>query len=391
MSYTLKLSILNELIKMGKLNSVFGFDGNFTQEQLDSITSLQLTDCDSIDGISLLRNLQTLKIISSKLESFGSIGPINKIANFSEINKLINLKRLYIANDYNIRFLDISNLSNLETLKIFNAPNLSWIKGLSQLNLNEVVICDCSLSSIGNAKDYIINTSLAANNIIDINLASSLLQDKKLLTKKYDAGLTNIRFGEHVYANDEIYTINVYQMLEMHKIAMDIIRRLKLEDLSDLEKAFRIYVYAIGTLKYDTEGLNYRNNNDLDNISKDKREYFSRRMMIINSAFGAFTQRKVVCDGYVNMIKYLLSLCGISSKTVICQKENGQLHSALKIQIDGKWCYCDPEQDSYKKVRYFNLSKDEMEKLYTLSMKEQFDNGEMKEGTYGQYYKRLHR
>ena len=91
------------------------------------------------------------------------------------------------------------------------------------------------------------------------------------------------------------------------------------------------------------------------------------------------------------MIKYLLSLCGISSKTVICQKENGQLHSALKIQIDGKWCYCDPEQDSYKKVRYFNLSKDEMEKLYTLSMKEQFDNGEMKEGTYGQYYKRLHR
>ena len=47
MSYTLKLSILNELIKMGKLNSVFGFDGNFTQEQLDSITSLQLTDCDS--------------------------------------------------------------------------------------------------------------------------------------------------------------------------------------------------------------------------------------------------------------------------------------------------------------------------------------------------------
>ena len=51
----------------------------------------------------------------------------------------------------------------------------------------------------------------------------------------------------------------------------------------------------IGTLKYDTEGLNYRNNNDLDNISKDKREYFSRRMMIINSAFGAFTQRKVVC------------------------------------------------------------------------------------------------
>ena len=44
MSYTLKLSILNELIKMGKLNSVFGFDGNFTQEQLDSITSLQLTE-----------------------------------------------------------------------------------------------------------------------------------------------------------------------------------------------------------------------------------------------------------------------------------------------------------------------------------------------------------
>ena len=64
-----------------------------------------------------------------------------------------------------------------------------------------------------------------------------------------------------MYANDEIYTINVYQMLEMHKIAMDIIRRLKLDGLSDLEKSFRVYIYAIGTLKYDTEGLNYRNNN----------------------------------------------------------------------------------------------------------------------------------
>ena len=70
MSYTLKLSILNELIKMGKLNSVFGFDGNFTQEQLDSITSLQLTDCDSIDGISLLRNTKNNKFKIRKFRKY---------------------------------------------------------------------------------------------------------------------------------------------------------------------------------------------------------------------------------------------------------------------------------------------------------------------------------
>lgn len=391
MSYTLKLSILNELIKMGKLDNIFGFNGSFTQEQLDSITSLQLTDCDSIEGISKLSNLQTLKIISSSLESFGSVGPINRIVNFSEINRLTNLKKLYIANDYNIKNLNISNLSNLKSLRIFNALNLSWIKGLDKLKLEDVIICNCPIYSIENVKDYIINTSLAVNNIIDINLANSFLNEKKFLINRYDAGLTNIRFGEHVYANDEIYTINIYQMIEMNRIAKDILRKLKLDNLSDLEKSFIIYIYTIKTLKYDNEGLSYRNSNELDNISKDKREYLNRRMMIINSAFGALTQKKVVCDGYVNMIKYLLSLCGIESRTVICQKDNGSLHSALKIRIDGKWFYCDPEKDNVKNVRYFNLTIDEMEKLYTLSIKEKYDNGEMKEGTYGQYYKRLHR
>ncbi len=391
MSYTLKLSILNELIKMKKIDSIFGFNGEFSQEQLDSITNLQLTDCDSIEGISQLRNLQTLKIISSKLESFGSIGPINKITNFNEINKLPNLRKLYIANDYNIRFLDISNLKKLESLRIFNAPNLSWIKGLDKLKLNEVIICGCFIKTIENPKDYIINTSLAANNILDINLANCLLQERKLLNKKYDAGLTNIRFGEHVYANDEIYTINVFQTTQMNRIALDILKKLDLDNLTDLEKAFKIYSYAISTLKYDNEGLEYRNTNTLEGLDKNQREYFSRRMMIINSSFGAFTQKKVVCDGYVNMIKYLLNLCNINSQTVICQKENGLLHSAIKIEIDGNWIYCDPEQDSIKDLRYFNLSKEEMEKIYTLSIKEEYDNGNMKEGTYGQYYKRLHR
>lgn len=391
MSYTLKLSILNELIKTKKLNSIFGFNGEFTQEQLDSITNLQLTDCDSIEGISKLKNLKTLKIISSKLESFGSIGPINKITNFSEINQLPNLKKLFIANDYNIKSLDVSNLTKLESLRIFNAPNLSWIKGLDKLKLNEVIICGCFMKTIENPKDYIINTSLAANNIVDINLASCLLQERKLLTKNYDAGLTNIRFGEHVYANDEIYTINVFQMIQMNKIALDILKKLNLDNLSDLEKTFKIYSYVISTLKYDTEGLKYRDNTSLDGLDKTQREYFSRRMMIINSSFGALTQKKVVCDGYVNMIKYLLNLCNINSQTVICQKENGLLHSALKVEIDGNWIYCDPEQDSIKELKYFNLSKEEIEKIYTLSIKEEYDNGEMKEGTYGQYYKRLHR
>ena len=59
--------ILEKLIKLGKRENSFGFNGTFSKEELDSITDLTITNCDGLEGISNLKNLKKLRIIGSNL------------------------------------------------------------------------------------------------------------------------------------------------------------------------------------------------------------------------------------------------------------------------------------------------------------------------------------
>jgi len=390
MDYSLAVVVLNKLISLGKRRSVFGFDGTFTEEELLSIDSLTVTNCDSLNGISLLKNLKKLSIVGSKLDSFEDIGSINRIVNFEEINKLSTLEQLVIMNDYNIQILDISTLENLRVLKLFNAPNLMYIRGLdSKKNLESVMMCNCQLKSIGDVKSYVENTIDAEENILDLKSTVFLLKDSKtreLLKDRYNSNLSNIRFGEHIYFYDQFYTIDIYQAIDMYHRASKILDYLKLEGLSDEQKVFEIYKYVVTSLEYDHEGLKYRDENymkSLDLNDKEKR-YILRRMAVINSSFGAFTKRKVVCDGYVNMMKYLLAREGISSQSVLCKNKDGSTHAAIKYMIDGIWCYADPEKDN-KNIRFFNMTKEEFSKLYILSYKEEYETPQ-KEEINGKYF-----
>lgn len=393
MSYTLKLNILEQLRKQGIITSIFGFNGEFTKEQLDSIEELTITNCDDITGISELVNLKKLTISSSKLDSFKSVSFINEIKDFSELSLLSNLESLTIINDYNIETLDVSNLVNLKIIKIFNAPKLTKIQGLDSLtNLKELVVCDCPIRDIGNIEKFISNTSSTTTNVLDISL-TTILKSKKLssfLKRQYNLGLTNLRFGEHVYFNDEIYTINIYQAIELYNKASRVLKELKLDELEDSEIVFKIYKYIISKLNYDYDGLEYRDKyyKSVNDHNKEEIEYFKRRLFIINSSFGAFTHYKVVCDGYVNMMRYMLTLLNIPSQTVVCQRKNGELHSAIKYKINDKWFYADPEQDKdVQDIKYFNLSKEELEEIYNLTLKEDYE----KDGSYGEHTKKFNR
>ncbi len=122
--------ILEKLINLGVRDSFFGFDGNFTEDELASITDLTITNCDGLLGISNLKNLKTLKIIGPNLSSFNTSLPTNQILDFSEINKLLNLEKLEIIYDENIEILDIENLDKLTILSLFCNSNLVKVKGL---------------------------------------------------------------------------------------------------------------------------------------------------------------------------------------------------------------------------------------------------------------------
>lgn len=376
LSGSLSSIILNRLIKLGKRTSFFGFDGSFTQEELDSITELTITNCDSLKGISQLKNLKSLKIIGPNLSSFNETVDINTITDFNEINKLTNLESLEIDYDENIEILDISNLNKLKKLRLFCDSKLKIIKGLDNKQfLNHVIICECSIIDLGNVVNYINNTVDTAINILDIRMFAKIFSKtniRNLLKSKYNMNSSNIRFGEHIYFHDEIYTLDIYQVQDLYHKVKRLLTSLNIEHLDKEQQIYNIYKFVINYLKYDYEGLDYRNKNyqKLLNSSIENKQYILRRMAIINSSFGALNAKKAVCDGYVNLFRLFLSFLDVPTQTVICRKD-GMEHAAVKYYNDGYWHYADPEKDrDVRNIKFYDMTRDEFEKLYELSPRE---------------------
>ena len=368
--------ILEKLIKLGKRKNSFGFNGTFSKEELDSITDLIITNCDGLEGISNLKNLRKLRIIGPNLYSFNETANLNTITDFSEINKLTQLEYLEIVYDENIEVLDVSKLEKLTTLKLFCNSNLKVIKGLdSKKRLENVVICECPIFDFGNIIEYINNTSDTLVNILDLKMYINLFsreEIKKFLKYRYNINSSNIRFGEHIYFYDEIYTLDIYQTQELFEKALNLLNGLKIKKLDKNEQIYQVYKFVINYLSYDYEGLDYRNKNyqKILDSSKENKNYLLRRMAIINSSFGAINTKKVVCDGYVNLLRLFLTILNIPSQTVICRNDNFT-HAAIKYYYNGSWHYADPEKDrDVKAIKFFDLTRDEFEKLYELSPKE---------------------
>lgn len=366
-SFSLSLNILDQLIKQGIRQNKFGFNGEFSFEELRAITTLVVKDCDDLTGISKLPNLKSLKIVSNNLDSFSSAFSVNNIHTFNEINSLTSLEELTIWHDNNITDLDISNLANLRKITLFCNPNLTEIKGLDKLtNLDVIYINGCPLKNIGDPKKYLENTKKASINIMDYRIYNNSFSKDP----SYLASDQNITFCEHIYFDNEMYTLSLEEMTYLHQLGMKIVADLNLKDKDDFTKAFLIYKYIASNIEYDTEALKYRDEN-YESMVKTKESI--HRMAYINSSMSALKDKKSVCEGYVNAMIFLLDLCSIKAEPVICCGEDNILHTAIKIFIGDEYFYADPERDSYSnEIRYYNLTKEEMAMYYKLAPKESF-------------------
>lgn len=76
---SLSITILEKLVKIGKRANIFNFNGTFTEDELDAIDELVVSNCDGLDGLSNLKNLKNLTIISSNLYSFSEPMILNNI------------------------------------------------------------------------------------------------------------------------------------------------------------------------------------------------------------------------------------------------------------------------------------------------------------------------
>jgi len=390
-SYSLAICIQNMLIKKGDKTGFLNFNADFSSEELASIETLNITNCDSLDGLENLKNLKTLRLVGTNLENFSNTGALNNIVDFSPIKKIKQLENLAIWHDNNLNSLDLTGLENLVTLNLVSNQNLVEIKGLENLkNLKTVFITGSKVTEMGSPLKYIESTKDTYVNVLDVKMYEPLFSNEKVFKKLHDALVKNessIRFGERIYFYDEIYTLSLEQMRELNRLAKNIINSLKLARKSNEEVVFEIYKYVVSNVLYDHEGLAYRDKNyeNYLNAPKEKKEYFLRRMAFINSSLCALKEKKAVCDGYVNTIIYLLSLVNIKALPVVCMNKNGSLHSAIKILVDGNWIYADPEKDNGKEIRYYNLTREELAKMYELAPKEFLDY--IDGGVYVKYFK----
>lgn len=369
----LVFTILEKLVNNNMRGSIFPVCGEFTEEEIASIDSLTLTEQDNISEINKLTNLKSLTIVASKCSDADVCEN-----NYEEISRLKTLETLSIINVRNIKHLNVAKLRKLKVLKLVNNESLEELIGVSELkNLEQVVICGNDISKIDNPKDYIDNTSNCKLNILDINMFFETFYKEqaifKYLEEKVNTRWTNIKFGEMLKFDNECYVLEFYEFLKMFYVVRKLVSAFVLDNDTDFEKAFMIYKYIVNNVKYDYDGLNYRDALYYENKELIKQsEYLKQRILLINSSYSAIINGKAVCDGYMNMMKFALGMCNIKSKKVLCSVTSNSPWKTDHVIIKFKdketdaWFYCDPEkQQKHKTGDYFGLTIDQISETHT--------------------------
>ena len=364
--------ILKELVKKGMRYSILGFDSSFSISEIESITALKVTVCDDLDEVDKLFNLKKLYIEKC------SESECLQVNNLEFLKKLNSLEKLVIYSVNNIYELDLTNLTDLKELVVINNYNLSKIHGIENLRkLNRIIICGNNIIKLDNVKEYIENTSNAKINILDVNMFHENfglnIQNRKLLESKINSHFSNISFGEMLEFNKECFEISYHQMFEMYKNALDILKSLEISKNDDLYNAEKIYNYIASNVTYNHRLLKEREELYKENDGIKIDDYIKRRMLVINSSYSAIMSKESVCDGYANMMRLLLSICNIESRKVLCSMKSSSYtrpeHVIIKFRVGEEWKYADPQ-----KGNFFNLSIDEIEKTHDLVSEEKIEN-----------------
>ena len=356
----------------------------FSIEELYSVTNLKLINFSSVEDIEKLPNLRRLSINSINYANivnneFLSMNPyLNHITDFNPISNLINLESLRISNDIHIEQIDLTNLKELRQLILTNNPNLKKIYGLDTLNkLQKVIIYGSDLDLDFDIVTYIKNTLQAETNILDINLYPKVLEQNPTLSKyMVDSsvlGYTHLKFAEQV-AFVDCAIMDVNSMKILYEKCLQVIKKNRLKEMSDIEKIAYIYKYTVNNVQFDDEGLYQR----MIEFYKMKEQYneipqfIKKKFAMLHSSFMAMIYHKSNCEGYVNLMKFMLNILDIKSYDVHCvDPRHGEVnrcnHAILRVPYNGVWYYCDPTIEHITGDNYFMRTKEEISKTHILN------------------------
>lgn len=392
----LSAAIRTELKRIGispKYADVTDFQ-KFTREELASIKRLKLEnnnfkDISALEYCINLKDLTISSINSKKVPTnfsseayYAYKSKLATIKDFSVISRLPSLQFLTILNDQNLESLDLTGLTNLSSLVLRGNHKLKTVHGLE--TLVHLLELDLVNNGINHSFDL---KSMLENELSEVTLDFDLYP---LIKEKFpninSEMIEYLKRGVKCFWSENLSDIGTNQIStirieKMNKRAMEIINTIIGPNYSDIEKISAIYAYIIGTVKYDDESLRASKGEENEALKKAKENLGELVSTILDrrqSSFNAILEQKAVCEGYTNMMHYLLKAVGINSMTVHCSSNRNQKvvgqdsnHSVIKVEIDGEWYYFDPTWDAGKSsLKNFFKTKEEFSVNHILSMSE---------------------
>ena len=212
---------------------------------------------------------------------------------------------------------------------------------------------------------------------------------ENFISCKWTENISRIRKNEY----------NTEQIAPMDKKCKEILGNIVRPEYSEIEKTMAIYTYIVENIKYDYILL--KREKELRDKGQKIGKGESKILDGKQSSYNAFMKGEVVCEGYTNMMHYMLSTVGIESKTVCCigerdNKENdfvdrGENHSVIRVKTGEDWYYYDPTWDAGQmKLRNVFKTKEEFEKNHTFTvLEEKIENPKEKAYTVDELNERL--
>lgn len=387
---------------------------DFTQEELDSITELNICyeEVGDIKGVEKLQNLKKLSIISGDSNLYAKIenGEIdeespyyrekNNIDDFNMLGKLKNIEELRIESEENLFKLDVTDMKKLKKLELINNMNLKEVIGLNETeNLEKILM---SKNGTGNLELKEFDIMGAVENrklkevILDVDVFPNLIKKFPQLVEKIEKYEEN---NEKVYTwieNKSTYEhwenkFSTRDVKEMDRKVAEILQNIIEPEYTEIEKTLAIYNYITDNVDYDYKMLEFDERMQKDvryslflegRSNKSSYSIINKRILGKQSAFNAIMKGKAVCQGYSQMMHYMLTKENIESREIGCianqiteeqELEDKEInHSVIRVKTDDDWYYYDPTWDAGKTTYgYAYKTKNEFYKKHTLSAQEE--------------------
>lgn len=374
--------IREQLEKSGKRDNrlkTMIYHDTFTKEELESITKLTLKDgkFKDISSLKYLTNLVDLQIDSANAKNIspkfrgGLEGHYRydnakiETADFSVINSLTKLKYLTINYVEGLNKIDISALNDLRILELEGNTNLTEIVGLDDReNLETLTLLKNGISKSFDL-EKLLNSSLLTVNL-DFDLYPILKSSNPNIDQIKINGSNPFTWSENI-SDIKYNNLSADLMKLMDDKVKEVLDEIINDSYTDVEKICAIYVYITQNIKYDHNARNAKTSKEaMEQIQKE----IKGKYMLVDTAidrgqssFNAIMHGKSVCEGYTNLMHYMLKSVGIQSVACACNiTPNKDFvgidtdHAVLRAKVGNDWYYFDPTWDA-NKISYENFFK----------------------------------